>query len=289
MHETGKNLLKLMFRDGERICISPNKYGYHSVPLENAMDGKITLVLEKSGSEHQYVDSSELTLVALNPIKGFRKDSECTAYRNFLVEMDTGDLKEQLKYIKRLEMPYSAVIFSGNKSLHFLISLSNDLPSEKIYRVFSEWVLAIATLADPNTVNPSRSIRIPGAEREPGKLQRLVEMKGPVSLEALTAWIQRYPQCRPKERVKRQRIEGEDPSLGNLKPWVRDRLANGLKGNKGRNKQWFAIACEFALAGYSEDGTIEILSSFFEEDRDFKEKEWKASIESGFKYIYNGK
>ncbi len=289
MHETGKSLLKLMFRDGEKICVSPNKYGYHCIPLENAMEGKITLVLEKSGSEHQYTDSSKLTLVSLNPSKGFRKDSECTAFRNFLVEMDIGDLKEQLEYIKRLEMPYSAIVFSGNKSLHFLISLSNDLPSEKVYRLFSQWILAVVTLADPNTVNPSRSIRIPGAEREPGKFQRLVEMKGPVSLQALTAWLQRYPQCRPIEKPKRQRIEGQDPRLENMKPWVRDRLANGLRGNQGRNKQWFAIASEFALTGFSLEGTMDILENFFEEEKDFKEKEWKASIESGFKYIFNRK
>jgi hypothetical protein len=150
-------------------------------------------------------------------------------------------------------------------------------------------MLNIATLCDQNIKNPSRSTRIPGAEREPGKLQRLVEMKGSVPLEALTAWLQRYPQCRPKERVRRQRIEGEMPTLDNMKPWVRDRLANGLKNDKGRNKQWFAIASEFALTGFSLESTIEILSDFFEEEKDFKEKEWLASIESGFRYIFNRK
>lgn len=298
MHDTGVKLLQLMFRPGETICLSPNEFGYHAVPLENAISDQITLVptpesvQKRWGGKKKWEEcfekhpSDTMLLVALNPIKGFRTDLNCTAYRNFLVEMDVGPLKEQLDYIKSIGMPYSAVVFSGNKSLHFLISLDKDLPSEKIYRVFSEWILGVVTLADPNTKNPSRSIRIPGAFREPGKQQRIVEQKGPVKLEDLVAWLSKYPDSRPKEPEKRVRHEGF-PSLANMKEWVSDRLINGLRTDQGRNLQWFSIACEFALAGYDEDDTLDILRDFFVPDRDFKEREWKTAIKSGFKYIYD--
>jgi len=43
------------------------------------------------------------------------------------------------------------------------------------------------------------------------------------------------------------------------------------------------------LAGYSEDDTIDYLANYFTPDRTFREKEWKTSIKSAFKYIYSRK
>jgi|SRR5581483_10813918 len=298
MDETGKKLLNLMFRPGETVCVSYNKYGYHSVPLQMALEGPVVLVpTEDSVAKRKItfeqgierVSSDILTLVALNPIKGYRLDQHCTAFRNFLIEVDYGPLKEQKAYIDKLGLPYSACVFSGNKSLHFLVSLDTDLPSEKVYRLFSEWIRAIYTAADQNTINPSRSIRIPGAYREPGKKQILVEYKGPTKITDFVAWLNRYPDAKPKEREKRKVSDNDKNSFDRVKDWVWDRLENGFDPTKGRNKQWFAIAIEFALAGYSEDDTIDKLGYYFQEDRDFREKEWLITIRSGFKYAYDGK
>src|SRR5271165_1222940 len=113
-----------MFRPGETICVSHNKYAYHSLPLETALKDQVTLVptLESCqkrklewGPEHfEKVPSEKLLLVALNPIKGYRADENVLAYRNFLVEMDGYELKAQIDYMKRLGLPYSAIIFSGS-------------------------------------------------------------------------------------------------------------------------------------------------------------------------------
>lgn len=285
MHKTGQELLKLMFRPGETVCVSHNKYGYHSIPLENALSGMTTMVSPNPDREFEKVESERLLLVSLNPIKGFREDANVTAYRNFLVEMDYGPLPEQLAYAKAIGLPYSAVVFSGSKSLHFLISLDQDLPSYEVYYLMAEWTLAIATAADQNTKNPSRQIRIPGAWREPGKKQLIVEHRGATSLKDFSAWLAQHPNAKPRPPEKRE-ISGT-ADFSKLKKWVPERLANGNIGAKhGRNKEWFAIACEFALAGYSEDDTMDILSEYFTPDRDFKEREWKTSIKSAFKYIY---
>jgi hypothetical protein len=229
----------------------------------------------------------QILLCALNPIKGWRDDDNCTAYRNFLVELDFGLLAAQRAYIERLGMPFSACVFSGNKSLHYLISLDTDLPSENVYRHFSEWILKIVNLADQNTKNPSRSIRVPGAWREPTKQQKMVEFRGPVSTKELYKWLNEHPEAKPRERETKQISEEED--ISKVKGWVLLALEEGIDPSKGRNKQWFSIACEFALSGYSEDDTIRKLSYFFQPDRDFKEKEWKTAIRSAFKYVYNRK
>lgn len=285
MHETGRELFNLMFRPGETVCVSHNKYGFHSIPLENAINGPITLVPPDPNRQYEHPESDNLLLVALNPIKGFRLDVNCTAFRNFLVEIDVGSLQSQLAYVKKIGLPYSAVIFSGNKSLHFLTSLNVDLPSENAYRKISEWILNIVTLADQNTKNPSRGIRIPGAYREPEKRQQMVELKDAVKLTDLITWLNKYPECKPKPRETRKM--SANPDFDRLKPWAIKILLdapNLLKSN--RNKTWFSLAVEFALAGYSEEDAISILEEYFVEDRDFKKREWLTTIRSGMKYAY---
>lgn len=284
MYEHGEKLLRLMFRPGETICVSPNKFGYHSIPLENVMLEEVTLVPPDSKYPMEKCPSNELRLVALNPIKGFRQDQNCTAYRNFLIEMDVGPLPQQLAYIERLGMPYSAAVFSGGKSLHFLISLDIDLPDQKTWRLIAEWILAIATAADQMTKNPSRSIRIPGPTRDQSR-QVLARWKGPVTFSELRAWLEKHPEQRPKPKVKKAPSGKHD--FNRIAPWVIKRLTEGLDPTKGRNGQWYAIAYEFALAGYSEDGTIEILSEYYSEDPDFKEKEWLTAIDSAFKHVHS--
>jgi len=295
MHETAKQVFNLMFRPGETVCVSPNKFGYHSIPLENAINGPVVLVptadsIAKRGltfeNAIERIDSDKVILCALNPIKGYRDDLSCTAFRNFLVEMDTGSIDDQLAYIKKLGMPYSAAIFSGNKSIHFLLSLDKDLPSENVYRAFSEWVLNIVTLADQNTKNPSRSIRVPGAYREPDKQQKLLEYRGVVTIAELSDWLRQHPAEKPKEKQKH--TISNKVILDRIRPWVSEKLVNGIFP-PNRNKQWFTIAVEFATAGYSEDDTLDVLRAYFQPDRDFKEREWETTIHSAFKWAYERK
>lgn len=292
MHENGVKLLNLMFQEGETICVSPNKYGYHSVPLTEVIKDEITLLSVKfrdgSSAEEamEKFSTNDLRLVALNPISGWRDDASCYKFRNFLIEMDYGPLSEQLAHIKKLEMPYSAVVFSGGKSLHFLISLADDLPDENNYRKVAEWILSIVTVADQNTKNPSRSIRIPGPKRDNSK-QALVEYVGKVPNNTLGKWLQRYPHLMPKER-ERTPFTG-DKRFPEMKKWMRKALEGEFPADKGRNKTWFAIACEFVLAGFSEDDTVHVLQDYFKPDRDFKEREWKTTIKSAFKYIYENR
>jgi hypothetical protein len=293
MHETGKKMLDLMFKPGETVCVSHNKYGYHSIPLVNALWGPVVMVptedsLAKRGialeDGIERISSDEVLLCALNPIKGFREDANCTAFRNFLVEMDYGSIQDQLAYIKKLGLPYSGAVFSGNKSIHFLISLDRDLPSEKSYRTFSEWILKIITLADPMTKNPSRSIRVPGAMRDTGKTQDLLEFNGPVPIETLANWLRRFPGEKPKEREKR--VISDKPKFHLIKPWVCQALVDGVF-SPNRNRKWFAIACEFALTGHEEDYTIGVLGEYFSPERDFTEREWETTVRSAFKFAHD--
>lgn len=289
MHSDGIKLLNLMFKPDETICVSDYKYGYHSMPLVMAISDSVKLVSPDSTREVKDVHSDKLTMVALNPIRGFRQDINCTAFRNFLVELDYGTSEEQLEYIERLKLPYSAIIFSGGKSLHCLISLDQDLPNEKVWRDLSEWSLAIMSLADDKTKNPSRSIRVAGAIRETGNEQSLVKYKGKTKLKDFIAWLNLYSHLKPEHKVRKQQTTLGQNDFGAISPWVAYELKNGLSQTRGRNVSWFSIAVDLAQSGFNEDDAIAFLGQYFTADRTFPEREWLTAIHSGYKYAYEKK
>ncbi len=284
MNEKTLSFLKLMFNEGETICVSDSKFSTHSIPLENVTNDNVTLVSPNPNVPIKIVGSDKLTMVALNPIKGFRKDDACYKFRNFLVELDYGNKAEQIKYLNTMGILYSAMVWSGSKSVHTLISLSEDLPNENIYRVLSKWILNIVTMADQNTFNPSRSIRIPGTIRpETGNMQELIEIKSRVNLKDLVAWLSKHMDAKPKVDVVREK--SGDFNIEHVRPWVIKRLVNGLDKRKGRSNQWYAMAFELALSGCTLEVAVNFLGQYFTPERDFKRKEWLTTIQSAYKMV----
>jgi hypothetical protein len=266
MKQTTKNFLNLFFNPEEEICFSPNKYAYPSNSQEN-------------------FDEEKTILVAINPIKGQRNDENVTAYRTFMVECDDEALENQWKYIKDSGFPYSYCCFSGNKSLHFALVLDCDIPSSHIYRHTYQWILNILKKADQLTKNPSRSIRFPGVVRsDTGKEQRLVYMGERIKFEKLAEWLNKHIDKQPKPIIRNQG-RSQVPNFEGIKPWVLKALFDGVHNMEGsRNQRWMSIGCEFALNGYDLDSTILYLEKFFQEQSDFKEREWLTAIKSGWNY-----
>jgi len=274
-----------MFDENDTICVSDSQFSNHSVPLSNVFSGKTTLVSPSSQIPIRTIDSDDLIFVCLNPCKGFRNDKNCYKYKNFLIEIDDFDKQLQIDYIKRLNLPYSAMVWSGSKSVHILISLEGDgVPNEKIYRFIYKWILNIAPLTDQALGNASRSIRLPGAIRpETGQEQELIELKEAIKIEDLMNWLKKYPDCKPKERKKRE-VNGTG-DISSVPTWVAKLLKdarNGFPNHLGRNKNWYMLTKEFKKRGFSQDKVEEIFQQYFEEEGDFKEKEWLRTIRSAF-------
>lgn len=283
-----KAILDLMFNENETICVSDNKFSIHAIPLKTVLNGTdIPLVSPKSTIPTKVVNSDKLVFVALNPINGFRKDANCTSFRNFLIEMDTHEKNIQIEYIKRLGLLYSAMVWSGSKSVHTLISLSEDLPDQKTYRMLYKWILNIATLSDQALGNPSRSIRLPGVVRpETGNMQELIELKSRVKLDDFMAWLNKYPHLRPKDREERKDLTFQN-DYDRLSSWCRNQFKNGIDFSNGRNKAYFGLACDLAKSGYGESETLEILEQYFVEEHDFKYSEFLTTIKSAHTYMAN--
>lgn len=280
-----KQFLDLLFNEGETVCVSNNKYGHHSIALEDLGSNSVEL-LSPNGRLNT-ISPQEILLIALNPISGYRTDANCTSLRTFLVELDGEEIPEQMQYIKRLDMPFTACVFSGSKSLHFAITLNEDLTHIDQYRFFAEWILNIVSLADQATKNPSRSIRYPGNLRD-GVEQKLIQLNKRITKDDLIHWLSRWPELKPQLRDK---IDNGIPSFKDARlipPWLAKELAEGIDFSNGRNNKWFKIAISVMKAGFDYDDTVSYLEPYFEESYDFKRSEWLGTIKSAFSKIKRG-
>lgn len=274
--------LDLLFDSNESICVSPNKYAYYSIPLSKFKEGSVTLINSKK--DLYTYRSDRMELVAINPINGWRTDQNVTALRSFLVEIDKGSLKDQLEYIKSLKMPYSACVFSGGKSLHFAITLDSPIGDIETYKYVAKWILKIASEADQQTINPSRSIRVPGIMRLNTKNeQRLVELKGRISLDKLNLWLSDYEHLRPPPPIPKD--EPRDVNINNisLPIWVAQILHQGVHNLGNRNTTWFTIANRIAECGLNEDEAVILLERYYVEQADFPRREWEYTIRNAVK------
>jgi hypothetical protein len=284
--QSGRQLLDLLFREGEEICVSHDEFGYHSVPLTHLDYETIELVSPSDKVENKIISTSEIKLVALNPTKGFRRDENVTSFRNFLVEVDDMPLQDQLTYVGVMNLPYSACVFSGNKSLHFAICLEDSLPSYNTYYYYANWILNVMQKADQKTKNPTRSIRFPGAIRN-GKEQKLVSLRPRITVAELTAWLSQYEGLKPTgfgdSSEKRALIADRNLMPKQLPGWVMEKVVGGVDKSKGRNLEWFKIGSEFGKVGYYAEDAIEFLDAYFVSEYDFKRSEWIVAIKSGIK------
>lgn len=285
MTEMTQNFLSLLFDQGEHICVSPNKYAYHSIP-QDAVNDNIQLISPNQDYGPMTIKESDINLITINPISGWRTDKSVTAFRSFLVEIDNGSLEEQKKYIEESGMPYSACIFSGNKSLHYAITLDEALPGIAEWRFFNQWLLNVLPKIDQQNKNPARHIRFPGNRRKNGKqlIQALVEQKGRVSQEDFFRWLYSFENVKPIQRPER---------TGDILPGIADltklptdvvvKLEGGITEN--RNANWFYVACRFAEQGFSMDTALDHLGKYFQPDGDFKQREFEGCIKSAYKRI----
>jgi len=286
MDKSALDLFNLMFEKKDTVCVSKSKFGHHSTPLEMVLSGKTTLVSPNSNVPTKIVSSNDLIFVALNPIKGFRTDSGVYKFKNFLLELDEYGKDAQINYVKSLGIPYSAMVWSGSKSVHTLISLKESLPNEQIYRFIYKWMLNVASLCDQQLGNPSRSLRIPGAIRpETNNLQELIELKDSVNIDDLVTWLKKYPDSKPQERKKNEVSEDPETYYHKLSPWARKILKKGLDPTKSRNSQVYALAYDFALQRFSESDTIDYVMTIVTPEKDFDEKEIVTCVTSAFKHV----
>lgn len=111
-----------------------------------------------------------------NPLDGQGvSDANVTAFRHALVESDSVSVERQYAIYKSLELPISALITSGGKSLHAIVKV--DAPDAKEFQKRVDFLYDVCKKnglpIDRQNRNASRLSRMPGVDRN-GKPQRLV-------------------------------------------------------------------------------------------------------------------
>lgn len=122
--------------------------------------------------------------IRINPMKmGGSKDSDVIAFRHALIEFDHCSVEEQWNLITQSGIPCSAVLHSGNKSLHAWVKVDAKDRTEYTLRVktlydhFKEYGI------DDKNKNPSRFSRLPGVLRGKKKQDLLALNVGALSFD----------------------------------------------------------------------------------------------------------
>lgn len=175
-----------LFRSGEYTCMGHR--------FENK-----TFPVSKIAESHEYV--------SINPMKKgtTRKGINVTRFSNFLFEMDKYNKKEQAAIIKRSGLPWSTAVDSGNKSLHFIVALEEDLGERSLYTAYFKAINSVLTKygadIDEGCKDPGRFTRSPFGvntkdslvERKPNihdRVQKVAAVKGRVTQKQLDNWLE---------------------------------------------------------------------------------------------------
>jgi hypothetical protein len=260
---------RVLFEPNEATCLANTPYGTDVYTIAQARQSK-----------------EPPAFFTINPLRygTKRADANVTSLRNFLIECDNGELKTQHEYIKALGMPYSTLVFSGSKSLHYVISLETPIQDRAHYAALAKRIHKAVLNCDHTTKNPSRLSRWPGHFREEkGKIQYLLEVKERVPNEVIEAWLtaQNIPYEEPTTPVD-DIFEGMrfEPNS-----FTKHFVYAGANSGE-RNKQLYLAAHDLRACGYSYEQAIEYLeTSPVCSEVDFSRKEFERTILSAFQKI----
>ncbi len=130
--------------------------------------------------------------IRFNPLDGEGcSDTNVIAFRHALVESDEISVEKQYAIYKELELPISALVHSGGRSLHAIVKI--DATDYKEYQKRVDFLYRICKknglVIDQKNRNPSRLSRMPGVTRN-GQKQKLVNVNiGKSSWDEWEDWI----------------------------------------------------------------------------------------------------
>jgi hypothetical protein len=174
-------LLDTLYENDDFLCLGKDCYAKDVKKRNEWIE-----LIEKNGNIY--------SLFMINPFTGkFHRDQSgktsqrCNAainqYKYVLGEFDppkgsdSFPLQRQLEFWSSVTLPIVALTYSGNKSIHAIISLCGEVNSESEWdelvkgHIFHDLFAPLG--ADSNTANPARFSRFPGFLRD-GKLQKLL-------------------------------------------------------------------------------------------------------------------
>jgi hypothetical protein len=186
--------LRVLFEEGETIALILDAKNFGSKTcldrerLIRQMDAGLLGTNKNNGA-----------YIGLNPIKGKeRGNDECAAFRYMLVEFDTFSLDQQWAILRATNLPISAVIFSGNKSLHAWVKLDAENKQDYDAKVKQVFAFNLLREADQKTKDAARLARLPTVAHG-DKVQKVIALN--IGAESFSEWEKNLPPTEPEEII----------------------------------------------------------------------------------------
>ena len=269
----------------------------------------------KSVKAIEYGKKCEHAYLSINPIKlnKTRSKNNVAVYRNMLFEIDAilnDDLKpildengkeipmphkDQAKFMNDRGLPWSTMLDTANKSIHYTVSLETPAPSTEVYDAIWDTISQILGNRTDNKVKHCGAVgRAPGAIRKDKlvvpKEQRVLRVRNRISMETLEAWFAKHGLTWQDNIVKRN----DDWAVGEINTTATDQERidyleefNFIKKDEwrpgnGHDFMW-KLASTLKRIGVSESGAQSYMSTYLIIHND---KQAHANVRNGLK-IYD--
>lgn len=152
--------------------------------------------------------------VSINPMKKgtTRSYKNVTRFSNFLFEMDHFSKRDQAEIMKKCGLPFSTIVDSSNKSLHFLVCLDHDLGDRTMYTAYFKAM---------KTVIEKFGGKIDEACKDPGRFTR-----SPYGVNTKLELSEKKPNIH--DRIQKPKWIGTRTSLKQLDEWLATNDVNPL-------------------------------------------------------------
>lgn len=237
-----KEYLEMLFDSGEYGCVASS--------LKNVSTSLI---------EGHIFRPAEQWIVA-NPLRPHttRCIANITSFRNFVIEIDNRSLDDQEYYITAMGLPWTTCTFSGSKSYHYVVCLTHNIGSQK----YREWARKIGHIIDCDTscLQPANFTRLPGAIRDNGAEQTLVDIRDRHYPDDFELWINKHY----KHKTKLDNDVIKFPQNAKLSNWARKILKEGIRrGGKPRHIKLLQITLDLHKAGLNKDLSFDLLKKCY--------------------------
>lgn len=306
MKNTIEDFFNMLFDEGEYTCFAKHAKGTRVFKVEDydtVMDWVqyFTINPLDGNKDHKPVEEYHA------PDKPRRADCNVIVFRNIMLEIDDIPIKDQWEFIKEIKLPYTTAVYSGGKSIHFVISLEQPCTDYKDYqKLVSRFYKALKKIrpgvVDAANKNPSRCSRVPFTTRhETGKPQQLLNINDRIHRSTLESWIEEYigPEVENEEResfssnptytleylnyINDERAKyGLEPIKSTLSGFTKNFLMFGADEGE-RNLSVFRAACDFAKCGYDQDDALDQII----QATDLEESEVERTVRSAYLRVEN--
>lgn len=241
-----REFFNVLFDKGEGICTGD---AFATEVLKYAKEGEFFCVnpLDLYKDHGAFLDEEKY-----DEYKPRRADFNVTTFRNFIFEMDSMPLEDQLKIFRNSEIPFTAITYSGSKSYHAILSVDpwacdqpHTLDGIDHYKLV--WRRLTAKLdreavqmgykypdgkgsfIDASCKNPSRLTRYPEVFRDNGNKQELVQLTERMDREEFLTLLSNCPMISSSRREEFDAPEGEVTTLEQFQLVCPPELSRKLK------------------------------------------------------------